>query len=89
MIIGSSKDGEVANIENNQEKENLDRKMNGWFLTSRMWLWGISDWRECSQPPLKACSTTKIVVSFWVKSLKDATKTQIGFLRAIYWQKYT
>lgn len=46
MIIGSSKDGEVENIENNQEKENLDRKMNGWFLTSRMWLWGISDWRE-------------------------------------------
>lgn len=29
MIIGSSKDGEVENIENNQEKENLNRKMNG------------------------------------------------------------
>lgn len=29
MIIGGSKDGEVENIENNQEKENLDRKMNG------------------------------------------------------------
>lgn len=46
MIIGSSKDGEVENIENNQEKENLNRKMNGWFLTSRMWLWGIRDWRD-------------------------------------------
>lgn len=38
---------------------------------------------------LKPCPTAKKNVSFWVMAFKDTAKTQIDFLTAIYWQKWT
>lgn len=41
---------------------------------------------------LKPCLPEKKkrkVVSFWIKAFKDTAKTQIAFLTAIHWQKWT
>lgn len=41
-----------------------------------------------SPASLNPCPTAKNVL-FWVKAFNNTAKTQIDFLTAIYWQKWT